>query len=76
MPWRGRFRQNCRVCDGHRDVVGQLSARGKCSRCGLGRVAVNATQLHEHSGPYFEHWRRAMVACVGGVLVDDVGETD
>ena len=29
-------------------------------------------QLHTHDGPWFDHWRRAMAASVGGVLIDDV----
>jgi hypothetical protein len=28
--------------------------------------------MHYHTGPYFKHWRRAMAASVGGVLVDDL----
>jgi hypothetical protein len=28
--------------------------------------------MHYHRGHYFKHWRRAMAASVGGVLVDDV----
>jgi hypothetical protein len=29
-----------------------------------------------HSGPGFERWRRAMAACVGGVLLDDLLERE
>jgi hypothetical protein len=28
--------------------------------------------MHYHRGPYFERWRRAMAACVGGVLLEDL----
>jgi len=34
-------------------------------------VVENAMQLHEHSGPFFEHWRRKVAASVGAVLLDD-----
>ena len=30
------------------------------------------TQLRNHSGPHFDHWRKQMAACVGGVLLDEV----
>jgi hypothetical protein len=51
--------------------VGSLSARGKCQSCGADHSIENATQLHEHRGPYFEHWRVRVAASVGGVLLDD-----
>jgi hypothetical protein len=71
VPYRGRRKTHCRVCGRHRDVCGVLSARAKCFDCGLGRVAVNALQLHDHSGYYFEHWRRRCLAAFGVVLPDD-----
>lgn len=76
MPWRGRQAKICRSCGGHVSQVGPLSARYKCQLCGIGRMAVNATQLHEHSGPSFERWRRALAASVGGVLLDEIAEQD
>jgi hypothetical protein len=48
-----------------------LSWRGLCGGC-YRRIYNDANDdLHYHRGPVFEHWRRAMVACVGGVLLDD-----
>lgn len=70
MPWNGHTRFSCRVCHKTRLEVGPLSARGKCSRCGLERSADEQLQLAEHRGPYFEHWRERMAASVGGVLLD------
>lgn len=43
-----------------------------CGDCGKERLRENVIGIHTHSGPAFERWRRAMVACVGGVLVDDL----
>ena len=74
MAWRGRNTSHCKVCEQPRAVVGSLSARGKCWNCGARHCIDNATQLHEHDGPYFENWRRRMVACVGGVLLDEALE--
>jgi hypothetical protein len=29
-------------------------------------------QLHEHSGPHFEAWRRKVAASVGATLLDEL----
>lgn len=71
MPWRGRNRQSCIICGRPRAECGSLSARGKCELCGVGMVAVNAMQLHEHSGPFFDHWRRRTLAAFGVVALDE-----
>jgi uncharacterized protein with von Willebrand factor type A (vWA) domain len=59
MPWRGHNAPHCKVCGGHRDDVGRLSARYKCASCGKRREQENLDQLRAHRGPYFEAWRRA-----------------
>jgi hypothetical protein len=51
--------------------VGELSWQRLCVECGDERRAENVVQLNAHSGPWFDHWRRAMAASVGGVLLDD-----
>ena len=60
MPWRGHHALYCKVCGGHRDDVGPLSARYKCAGCGKRREQENLDQLKQHRGPYFEGWRRAL----------------
>ena len=61
----------CKNCRRHRDECGLLSWRGLCSECGPELVRVNGDALHRKTGPEFRRWRRAMAACVGGVLLDD-----
>lgn len=36
----------------------------------------NARELKAHTGGYFDHWRRAVVASVGGFLLSDVLELE
>ena len=55
-------------------MVGEISWAGYCIRCGVAVRDKANDDLHYHRGPVFDKWRRAMVACVGGVLVDDVVE--
>lgn len=76
MPWAGRHKTFCRVCGEHRDVVGPMSARGKCDGCGAAHFRENYRQLHAHAGPWFEHWRRAVAASVGAVLIDELEQDD
>ena len=65
-------RTTCKSCGKHRDEVGPLSWTGLCGACGPAVFEQHNDQLHTHSGPWFTHWRRAMAASVGGVLLDDV----
>lgn len=51
---------------------GPLSARGKCSECGVGRHIASQIDQHTHSGYFFQQWRRGMAASVGAVLLDDL----
>jgi hypothetical protein len=65
-------RVTCKVCGRHARETGPISWRGKCGDCGP-RIFIEACDgMHDHSGPWFEHWRRSMAASVGGVLVDDL----
>ena len=52
--------------------VGAISWGGYCIECGKELHVQNNTDLHEHHGPFFDHWRRQMAASVGGLLIDDV----
>lgn len=64
------------MCHGNVEQVGSLSTRGKCYVCRTTRWTDNWNQLHEHSGPWFDHWRRRTALAVGAVLLDDVTGTD
>lgn len=70
MP-RNYERRRCKQCKRPREIVGTISARGLCDECGVGNKVMNDLQLHEHRGPYFEHWRRRCLAAFGVALVDD-----
>lgn len=61
MPWRGHDAVNCKICGGHRDEVGPLSARYKCASCAKKRQQENLDQLQAHEGPLYRAWRRAMI---------------
>ena len=39
-----------------------------CADCGLALHAEEVTQLHEHGGPHFDHWRARLAATVGAVI--------
>jgi hypothetical protein len=36
----------------------------------------NHRDLRDHSGAWFNHWRRRMAASCGAVLLDDLDDTD
>lgn len=55
--------------------VGPISWGGLCGSCGPKVFHKACDDMHFHAGPTFEVWRRAMVACVGGVLLDDTPPT-
>lgn len=63
-------RNTCRVCGARRPYV-SISARGLCPDHTRMRMVENTTQLRAHDGPFFQRWRAAMAASVGGVLVDE-----
>lgn len=49
-----------------------MSWTGKCGDCGPRLLIENCDALHFKRGPELTRWRRAMVASVGGVLLDDL----
>lgn len=49
----------------------ELSATGLCPECSERRFREEVTQLIEHRGPHFDHWRRRVAASVGVTLLDD-----
>ena len=66
----------CRVCKAERRNGVSISWDGYCGTCGP-RVREQANDdMHYHRGHYFHHWRRAMAASVGAVLVDDLLNSD
>lgn len=69
-------RARCRYCGKHRNEVGPISWAGYCAKHGVMVRDQANDDMHYHRGPYFLHWRRAMAASVGGVLVDDILEQE
>jgi len=51
-----------------------MSWVGYCSFCGPEIREIANRQMHAHSGPYFELWRRGMAASVGAVLPNDLDD--
>lgn len=64
-------RVHCKRCKKHKGDVGDLTWRGYCETCSLIVREQVIDDMHYHRGEYFDRWRRAMAACVGGVLLDD-----
>lgn len=65
-------RRNCRRCGEHDSKVGPITWGGYCIDCGIAVERENVMQMVSRSGPNWSKWRRAMAACVGGVLAEDV----
>ena len=40
----------------------QLNRMGRCSECAGAAVRDTITQLHNHEGPYYEKWQKALLA--------------
>lgn len=59
-----RRRNECRVCGARWPYV-SVSARGLCPDHTRIRQHENVTQLREHRGPYFDHWRERTLAAFG-----------
>lgn len=38
----------------------KLNPKGRCSQCAMVAFADTFRQLHNHSGPYYEKWKRSM----------------
>lgn len=66
--WHGT---RCKVCRGLPDQVGPISGTGLCEKHATELFVDNLTQLIEHKGPKFDHWRRRLAASVGASLPDD-----
>lgn len=49
-----------------------MSQRGYCLEDSKRREREALTQLSEHRGPIFEHWRRQSVAAFGAVFPEDL----
>ncbi len=64
--------KRCKDCGRHARDVGALSWTRLCGACAAVRLTENIDGIHEHDGPAFERWRRAMAASVGALLVDDL----
>ena len=63
MPWPQR--SSCRQCLRDEADAGPISARGLCADCGELNVTANLEQLRACNGPYFDHWRRRLLAAFG-----------
>jgi hypothetical protein len=70
MP-KGYKRVTCKICERHRDQVGDLSKRGKCQECATAMIYGNIEGLATHSGPFFAYWRLQVARGVGGHLDDE-----
>lgn len=62
----------CKGCGKPSSEVGALSWTRLCIACSKATLESNVDQMVAREGPNFNRWRRAMAACVGGVLLDDV----
>lgn len=62
-PRRREHRVNvCRECGRHEREAGPMSARDLCHDCSTYRTVASADQLRDRSGPFYDEWRRAMIA--------------
>lgn len=52
------YERRCVVCGFPESEVGQLSRRGLCEACGVALVNLNAVQMRDREGPFYEHWAR------------------
>lgn len=65
----------CKDCGRHRLEVGLLSQTRLCADCGIRRLDENIIGLATHSGEPMRRWRRGMILCAGGGLLDDLRES-
>lgn len=71
--------RRCRQCGRPANEVGELSHIRLCEDCGTLNLAENVLGIHLKTGEPWRRWRRAMAACVGGVLLDETagkGQTE
>jgi hypothetical protein len=58
------------ACGNHDSIVGPISWRGNCERCGLERAQQAAIELHLKRGPMFRRWQRNIIAGVERAALD------
>lgn len=61
-------RSTCRVCGRHKREVGPITHAGYCAEHGKQVYLANLDGLHDHEGPWFQHWRARVAASVGATL--------
>ena len=71
VPWRGDKATFCKACGKRRKPGEVFTARGNHLACGDLLMRTNAIQLHQHSGPFFDHWRKQCLAAFGVVTLDE-----
>lgn len=64
--------KTCKSCGRHTTEVGPLSWTRLCGDCGPARHVANNDQIHEQSGPFYDHWRRRSYMAARRLLLDDV----
>ncbi len=60
--------KTCRECGRLADEAGVMSHTRLCPDCSKRLKIEVVTQLHEHRGPWFEHWRVRIAASVGATI--------
>jgi hypothetical protein len=48
-----------------------VSVTHLCETHSRERLLDNIEQMHARSGPNFQKWRRGMILCAGGTILDD-----
>jgi len=43
----------------------ELNRMGRCPECAMAAMRDDITQMHAHSGPYYEKWKQAVKAAAG-----------
>lgn len=64
--------KRCKACGRSSAEVGELSWTRLCEECGPQRQIEHNTQMHAHSGPIFQDWRRRVARSVGAVPLEDL----
>lgn len=71
VPWRGDRATFCKTCGKPRKQGEMFTARGNHIACGDALMRTNAIQLHQHNGPFFDHWRKRCLAAFGVTVLDE-----
>lgn len=64
--------KSCKVCGIRASADEPISATGLCIEHAVDRMEANNRQIAAHNGPFFDHWRRRVLASFGGVPLDEV----